>query len=118
MASTEAWAGELVDQASMLVMAEGEGGGEEEGRSVATAHFQRRRLDLLALPDELLVRVLASLSGLADASNAFAACHRLYSIYLDDHYWRYKYLFIYLLILLILFSYYLSGSIIIYLRHY
>jgi hypothetical protein len=55
---------------------------------VATAHFQRRRLDLLALPDELLVRVLASLSSLADASNAFAACHRLHSIYLDDHYWR------------------------------
>ncbi|ELR14777.1 kelch repeat protein [Acanthamoeba castellanii str. Neff] len=81
---TEAWGGELVE-----VLAEGgRGSGEEEGGVATAAHFQRRLLDLLALPDELLVRVLASLSSLADASNAFAACHRLYSIYLDDHYWR------------------------------
>jgi hypothetical protein len=68
------------------------GKGEGEGLDDLETSYswgQGEARQLLDLPDELLVRVLASLPKLADASSAFAACHRLYSIYLDDHFWRY-----------------------------
>lgn len=70
------------DDAGVMCWAPEKEEGEEEEACV------RGPLHLLSLPDELLVRVLSFLSRLADATHAFSACQRLYSLRLDDHYWR------------------------------